>query len=123
MTNEEVELAERSGLFMGTKQTFALEHRLVAAKKYGPIGRGTVVRHVNGNKSDNRPENLVIGSIAENNSDHHWARLMMLYWKDRAVALDAECAKLREVLLAVVPHVRSGEALQWIEGALREEAA
>jgi len=59
------------------------EHRLVALKKYGKLPSGTVVRHFNGIKDDNRPENLLLGSIAENNMDHNTARLMAMYWREK----------------------------------------
>ena len=48
-----------------------LIHRLVAAKKYGrPISGSEVVRHINGDKMDYRPENLVVGSHSDNAGDH-----------------------------------------------------
>jgi len=35
-----------------------LEHRRIWAEQHGPIPKGWVVHHLNGNKGDNRLENL-----------------------------------------------------------------
>lgn len=41
--------------------TYELEHRVVAAEKYGrPIGKDEHIHHLNGIRSDNRPENLEV---------------------------------------------------------------
>ena len=38
---------------------WVLEHRLVWEQHYGPLSLGWVVHHINGNKHDNRIENLL----------------------------------------------------------------
>jgi hypothetical protein len=83
MTNEDIALAEKHGLFLGAKKAVVLEHRLVALKKYGALPKGTVIRHINGIKTDNRPENLVKGTTQENTMDHNTARLMAMYWREK----------------------------------------
>jgi len=47
--------------------TYALVHRLVAEAFIGPIPSGMQVNHLNGNRSDNRVENLEIVTSSENN--------------------------------------------------------
>lgn len=92
MTDEEIALATEHGLFRGAKRSFVKEHQLVAVKKYGYVPQ--VVRHMNGVKTDNRPENLVGGTTQENTMDHNTARIMTMYWHERAAAAEA---KLREL--------------------------
>lgn len=80
MTTEDIAISEKYFLFRGARKAFVREHHLVAVKKYQCILDGLVVRHVNGIKSDNRPENIIIGTTQENTMDHNTARLMAMYW-------------------------------------------
>ena len=96
MTAAEVDLAESHGLFKGARKTFVYEHQLVAVKKYGRIPRGSVVRHLNGVKDDNAPENLALGTSAENNMDHETARLAAISWRERYEDLERQLRELKE---------------------------
>jgi hypothetical protein len=107
MTDAEIEAAEQYGLFRGKKKLFVKEHCLVAAIKYGGIPENCVVRHVNGVKDDNRPENLVLGTTQENTMDHDSARIQAIHWRDvaerqiiRIDALEHRVAELERIVSA-----------------------
>ena len=51
-----------------------LLHRMIYEKEIGQIPQGFVVHHVNGDKLDNRPENLVAMSNSEHSKHHHKIR-------------------------------------------------
>lgn len=82
MTQEDVELCNKHGIWNAKRKISVPEHRLVALKKYGSLPKGTVVRHINGVKQDNRPENLVLGTTQENTMDHNQARLAAMVWRE-----------------------------------------
>lgn len=91
LTDEEIALAEEHDLWIGQKRGRrhrVNEHQLVAVKKYGRLPPGVVVRHRNGRKADNRPENLVLGTRKENAMDHHRAIREMFYWRERALVAE-----------------------------------
>jgi len=47
------------------------EHRLIWEKKYGKIPKGHQIHHINGDKSDNRIENLQMLYIIEHTQLHN----------------------------------------------------
>lgn len=51
---------------------YVLEYRLIAEKKIGRmLFKGEIVHHINGDKTDNRPENLEIMTQSQHMAEHH----------------------------------------------------
>lgn len=98
MTQEEVRLADEHKLWKGSWRGRCLEHQLVAVKKFGALPPGHCVRHLNGDKADNRPENLVLGTTKENCWDHETARRMAMFWRNRYEEAQREIETLRAQL-------------------------
>ena len=104
MSDDDIEISEKYNLFRGKRKTFVREHHLVAVKKYKCKLDGLVVRHINGIKSDNTPENILIGTTQENTMDHNQARLKAMHWHRKYIEL--------------VTMIEDGTAIETIKEAL-----
>jgi len=85
MTAEEILFAGSYNLI--SKNGICLEHRLRAFQKYGDLAKGKLVRHLDGIKSHNDSDNLVLGTNVENTADHNTARLLAMTWHTRYLVL------------------------------------
>lgn len=75
---------------------YILEHRLVAAVKAGrPLTRAEVVHHLNGEKQDNRPENLVLLDQQSHSLSHRMIDRELRQLRERVRELEAENAALK----------------------------
>lgn len=69
-----------------------MEHRLVWEQAHGPIPDGWVVHHLNGDKADNRIENL----FAVSQEGHRHRERVAEPYIVRIRELEAELARLKE---------------------------
>lgn len=88
LTKGERDLVDAADLWIGKargRRRGVKEHQLVALKKYGTLPPNFLIRHLNGDKADNRPKNLVLGTAKDNKLDHHQAVIQMMLWRERAL--------------------------------------
>jgi hypothetical protein len=79
-------LSDNDRILANTKLHYVLEHRLVMARHIGrPLMTREVVRHLNGDKKDNRLENLALGNQQQNSMDHVHVAAEMEKWQRLAV--------------------------------------
>lgn len=82
-----------------TKGKYIAEHRIVAAMIEGrPLQTDEVVHHVNGEKSDNRPENLIVTRRADHSMEHREIERRFRMLLAEVEKLRAENADLRSRL-------------------------
>jgi hypothetical protein len=92
---EDRELARQ----MANKRDQVAEHRLVMAKKLGrPLRPDEVVHHVNGVKTDNRPENLMVMDDADHHRTHADEKLLIIRLQARVEGLEVEVQELEDTL-------------------------
>ena len=79
------------------------EHRAIIALELGRILKRTeFVRHLDGNKQNNKRENLLLGSAKDNYLDHNSARILV-------IKLRAENERLKEVIIRL--HGKDGKEI------------
>jgi hypothetical protein len=69
---ESDELRELAKKYLKVHRNYVYEHRLIALQKYGPkaVAHGLVIRHHDGDKLNNDPDNLIYGTQKQNIRDH-----------------------------------------------------
>ena len=72
------------------KRRYTAEHVLIWEQANGPVPPGWHVHHLNGQRTDNRIENLA----AQSKSDHHASRRLVPYER-RILALESELARTK----------------------------
>lgn len=61
------------------------EHRAIWEEKFGEIPKGKMVHHINGDKKDNRIENLKLVDIKEHGKLHHLPNRKRIKYKSGAI--------------------------------------
>ena len=107
---------KRSGHPRANSCGYVYEHLLVAEQKIGrPLVGGDCVHHLNGDKGDNNPENVIVCASSVEHLRYHQAR-----WSDDQVVAIRELYATRKLSLSEVGQ-RFGVSLSAISLVVRGE--
>ena len=82
-------------MFEKRRRGYILEHRAVVALREGrPLNQKEIVRHLDGNRSNNQSSNLLLGTSRDNFLDHDMARREVMRLKEENKALKQELWRL-----------------------------
>jgi hypothetical protein len=80
---------DKAGFKFSRRKRYIQEHRVVAFRKYGDaaLAPDVLIRHRDGNKLNNTPGNLLLGSHQDNKNDHMTSIREAASWRSIALSL------------------------------------
>lgn len=78
-----------AGMNINRRNQYIQEHRVVAVRKFGRMATwpDVLIRHKDGNRLNNSPSNLLIGTDQDNKDDHMTSIRKMMEWRMTALFL------------------------------------